>query len=244
MPSINLTEDIFYRLEQEERVSEGGLIELASTQLELLNKRERQVNQSNEGDSREFTMLFLECNDILLGPKPEGENIKGNLGYNVTSTIVETCSRSGELFVDSYKNNHTNENMIYSGNMTFIEIRMDINTTLEYCFPYDCSLFTTNDPGEQMISRTLTQAMIRIPTAVLQSQTNDGIYNIGIGTIFDMSYASMPDFFWGEEMEFKNNSTLIPTTLDYGLVGMEVTNTPEGNEIQISFKLNEDQVNN
>jgi hypothetical protein len=118
---------------------------------------------------------------------------------------------------------------------------MDINTTLEYCFPYNCFLFTTNDTGWD---GALSHAMIRIPTAVLQSHTTDGNYSIGMGTIFDMSFASMPDFIEGEEKELKNSSILFPTTLDYGLVDMEVTNIPEGNKIQISFRLNDDQVDN
>ena len=232
---MSLSEEMLYNLNQEEGVSEGGLIDLSSIQGDLLKKR--RAEEYIEDDSKTFTMTFLECNDILLGTKPAWENIKGDLGYDVTSAIIETCSKSGDLYVDTSKN-ETKVDMVYNGTMIYTEIKMDINVTLDYCFP-DCSL-PTNENGR---NGALSRARIKIPAAVLQSYSTNGSYSIGMGTMFDMANASMPSFFEDDEADLRDSSILLQTTVDFGLIGIEVKNLSEGNEIQISFKLDEDQVN-
>ena len=68
---MRLSVEMLYNLYQEEGVSEGGLIDLSSIQGDLLEKR--RAEEYIEGASKAFTMTFLECNDILLGPKPAWE---------------------------------------------------------------------------------------------------------------------------------------------------------------------------
>ena len=231
---MSLSVEMLCNLNCEEGVSEGGLIDLSSIQGDLLKKR--RAEEYVEGDSKTFTMSFLDCNDILLCPKPAWKNIKDERGYEVTSTIIETCSKAGDLYVDTCKND-TKEDVVYNGTMIYTEIKMDINVTIDYCFP-DCSLPENESDG------ALSRAMIKIPAAVLQSYSTNGSSGLGMGSIFDMANASMPNFFEDDETELQASSILFPTTLDFGLIGIEVKNLSDGNEIQISFKLDEDQVNN
>ena len=124
---------MFKHLQSEKNVSEGGLIELANIQKELMNKR--QTEEYDDDNNKRFTTTFLKCNDILLGHKPAWENINATLAYNVTSTIITTCSKSGEIYVNK---NETKDDMVYNGTMIYTEIRTNINSSSDYCFPY-CS---------------------------------------------------------------------------------------------------------
>ena len=237
--STSLSNEMLYNLNIEEGLSEGGLIDLADTQRKLLNKSKTE-NCDDDETTKNFTTTFLNCNDILLGPKPAWENIKtSNVSYEVTLALIETSSQSGELYVANNNNNKTKDDLVYNGTMMYTEIRVDINSSSDYCFP-NCSLFSTENEHDEPLSR----AMIRIPAAVLQSYSDKQNQTQSVGTVLDLKYGTLPNVVEGKESEFENEDSevLFSTTLDFSLAEMDVHNLPKENEIKIAFKLEKDQV--
>ena len=223
-------------LRKEPAVSEGGLMELGGIQKELLEKRK--LENYYDKESRIFTTLFLECNDILLGPEPSWNDMDNDQGCDVTTKIIETCSQSGDLYVNTYKN-ETKEDLIYSGTMMYTEIKMDIDTSSDYCFPVDCSSLDT----EYRLHGGLSRAMIRIPAAVFQLVSPDASDSkSSVGTVFDMENGMMPNYIDDEVSVLEDGSFLLQTTLDFKLVDTKITNLSSQNEVEITFKLEGNQV--
>ena len=220
-------------LREEDMVSEGGLIELSEIQKDLLGKRRSESYDDEE--NMKFTKSFLECNDILLGSKPSWNQMTTDQGYDVTSRIVESSRCSGDCYVETYKN-ETKEDMEFRGNMTYTYIKMNIEPNADYCFPFECS----NLNSEYHDDVEFTRAMIRIPAAVFQliSKNNKS----SVGTIYDMENGMMPNYVGDKSSEFENDTILFQTTLDFELVGTKVENLSIENEIEITFKLEDNQV--
>ena len=219
-------------LREEDIVSEGGLIELSQIQKDLLGKRRSESYDDEE--NMKFTKSFLECNDILLSSKPSWNQMTTDQGYDVTSRIVESSRCSGDCYVETYKN-ETKEDMEFRGNMTYTYIKMDIDQNADYCFPFECSNF---DSEYQDIE--FTRAMIRIPAAVFQSISKSN--KSSVGTIYNMENGMMPNYVGDKSSEFENDTILFQTTLDFELVGTKVENLSMENEIEITFKLEDNQV--
>ena len=128
---MSLSDEMLYNLKKEEGVSEGGLIDLSTIQAELLEKRKAEDHLDD--NSMEFTMTFLECNDILLGSKPSWNKVTSDQGYDVTSKLIEVSRCSGDCYVETYKND-TKEDMEFKGNMTYTYIKMEVDPNSDYCF--------------------------------------------------------------------------------------------------------------
>ena len=226
-------------LNREENVSEGGLMELGDIQKELLEKRK--IESFGDMQDMGFTKSFLSCNDILLGPKPSWDNMNTDQGYEVTSKIIETCSQSGDLYVQTYKN-ESKRDLVYNGTMMYTEIKMNIDTDSDFCFPVNCSFFESVYQPDGALSR----AMIRIPSAIFRLISEDITdKKSSVGTIFNMENGMMPNCLDEDDIDgsdLQKDSFLIQTTLDFEIVGTKVENLTSENEIEIMFKLEENQV--
>ena len=95
-------------------------------------------------------------------------------------------------------------------------------------------------------SGALSRAMIRIPYEIFRLISADIIdKKSSVGTIFNMENGMMPNYLDDDNIDgsdLKKDSFLLQTTLDFEIVGNRVQNLTSENEIEIMFKLEENQV--